>query len=116
MHFQRSGNKYRAKSSVYNGYYYASKLEASYAAELDLRQRAGEILRWERQVPVDLVVNGIKVCRYIVDFRVFKPNGEIVWVETKGFVTDTARIKMRLFEAAYLHGKEGETYEVVKQH
>lgn len=112
---QKSGNKYHAKSSIYGGSYYHSRLEAAYAAELDLRLKAKDISKWEKQIRIEFVENGIKICTYIVDFRVTHNDGSIEWVETKGFWTDVARIKARLFEALYLPKHPGETYTVVKK-
>jgi hypothetical protein len=90
-------------------------LEASFAKELDLRKAAKDILDWDKQIRVPLEVNGYKICTYIVDFRIFHKDKSIEWVETKGFVTDVARIKMRMFEAIYLHNKPNERYTVVKK-
>jgi hypothetical protein len=78
-----------------------SKLEAKYAQQLSLLSRAGEVLRWEEQVPVELKVNGKKICKYIVDFRVWYTDGREEWVEVKGFMTDVAKLKIKLFEACY---------------
>lgn len=115
MYLQKSGNKYRAKSTVYNGVYYHSRLEAAYAMELDMRLKAKDIKSWTGQIRVPFVMNGIKICTYIVDFRIEHNDGSIEWVETKGFVTDVARIKMRLFEAFFLKEHPNERYTVVKQ-
>ena len=115
MHFQQSGNKYHAKSSIYGGRYFHSQLEAAYAAELDLRIRAKDIKSWTPQIRIPIEINGIKICIYIVDFRVEHNDGTIEWVETKGFWTDVARIKAKLFEAVYLQDKPNERYTVVKK-
>lgn len=101
MWYQRSANKYHAKSSIYNGIYYHSQLEAAYAQELDLRLKAKDIKKWERQIPLDLSVNGFKICRYIMDFRLTHNDGSVELVETKGFETDVWRMKFKLLEAIY---------------
>jgi hypothetical protein len=62
MYWQKRTSKYGAKSATYNGHTYHSMREANYAADLDLRVRAGELKEWRRQVPIDLIVNGVKVC------------------------------------------------------
>jgi hypothetical protein len=98
---KKSGNKYHAKSSIYNGYYYQSQLEAAYAAELDLRVKAKDIKSWRRQVPLKLDVNGFHICNYRMDFEITHNNGSIELVETKGFETDLWRIKWKLLEAIY---------------
>lgn len=100
-YLQKPGNKYRAKSSVYNGNFYHSKLEAAYAAELDLRLRAKEIVGWTRQVPLDLVVNGYPICTYKIDFVVEYPDGSREFVEVKGFETAEWRLKWKILEATF---------------
>lgn len=115
MYYQKSGNKYHAKSSIYNGSYYMSRLESAYAMELDLRLKAKDIRAWDKQIRIPLEVNGFKICTYIVDFKITHNDGSIEWVETKGFWTDVARIKVKLFEAAYLHDKPNERFTVVKK-
>lgn len=111
MYGARRG-KYGAVRTEYGGRRYASKLEARCAAELDLRRRAGEIVSWEPQVPVDIMVDGEKVCRYIVDFRAVMPDGSVEWIEAKGMWTDAAKLKAKLFKAAYLKRRPNERYAV----
>lgn len=95
----RRGNKYGAKSSIYDGIQYHSKLEAKYAADLDLLKKAGEIKGWERQVKIPLEVNGFHIANYYVDFRIEHNNGTIEYVEVKGFETEVFRLKWKIFEA-----------------
>ncbi|MBI5573499.1 MAG: DUF1064 domain-containing protein [Elusimicrobia bacterium] len=90
-----------AKKTIFSGYRYDSKFEAGYAQELDLRQKAGEILKWEKQIKIPLVVNNYIVCNYYIDFIVYYPNGEIEYVETKGYATPLWRLKWKLFEALF---------------
>ncbi len=89
----------------YRGVLYDSKLEADYAATLDLRKRAtsrlDRIKSWKRQVPVKLVVNGYLITTYVVDFVVTHVNGLVEYVECKGRWTPEARIKVKLFAALY---------------
>jgi hypothetical protein len=66
MYWQKRGSKYNAKSSTYNGHTYHSAKEAAYVAELDIRARIGELERWERQVPIELRVNDMKIW-YVYD-------------------------------------------------
>ena len=94
-------NKYDNQSSTYNGVIYHSHKERSYAQELDLRVKAGELKEWKRQVPIDLVVNGIKICRYYIDFVEIDPKGNETYVEIKGYETAVWRLKWRLFDALF---------------
>jgi len=89
-----------AKKSEYQGNIYDSKFEAQYAIELDLRLKAGEILGWERQVKIPLVVNGYLVCNYYIDFAIYH-DGLTEYVECKGYPTDVWKLKWKLFEALY---------------
>ena len=51
--YKGRGNKYNAKSSTYNGRHYDSKLEASYAMELDWMLKAKIIKEWIPQWKMD---------------------------------------------------------------
>jgi len=94
-------NKYNSKTSTYNGRNYHSKLEASYAMELDWRKKAGEIKEIIPQFKLSLDVNGIHIANYFVDFKVILIDGTIEFHEVKGFETDLWLIKWRLSKALY---------------
>lgn len=89
-----------AKKSEYKGSIYDSKFEANYAAELDLLLKAGEIIKWERQVKIPLIVNGYIICNYYIDFVVYR-DGETEYVECKGYPTEVWKLKWKIFEALY---------------
>lgn len=95
----RSGNKYGAKRTVYNGQTYDSKREAARAAELDLLVKARELRGWFRPETIPLVVNGIKVCGYRPDFHVIRGDGDWWLEDVKGTIAAHSRIKMDLFRA-----------------
>lgn len=99
--FKQSGNKYHAKSSIYNDTYYHSQFEAAYAQELDLRVKAKDIKSWRRQIRIHLGVNGFKIADYIMDFEITHNDDSLELVETKGFETDVWRMKWKLLEAIY---------------
>jgi len=101
MYWQKRQNKYSNKSTEYKGERYHSIKEASYAQELDLRVRAGELKEWRRQVPIELRVNDMKICTYTIDFVEVDKNGGEMWTEIKGFETPEWRLKWKLFEALY---------------
>ena len=94
-------NKYGNKKSEYMGQTYASKLEANYAKELNLRAKAHDIKEWERQYKLPLVVNGVRIANYFVDFRVVTADGRVEFHETKGYWTSTSRLKHKLAVALY---------------
>lgn len=92
-------SKFRNKKTMYRGVMYDSILESEYAILLDFRLQAGEIKRWERQLPIPLSVNGILICKYIMDFVVYHNDGSVECVETKGFETAVYKLKAKLFRA-----------------
>lgn len=94
-------NKYNAKSTHYNGRYYDSKLEASYAMELDWRIKASEIKEVTPQYKISLDVNDVHIANYYMDFKVILTDGTIEMHEVKGAETPLWRMKWRLAKALY---------------
>lgn len=113
MYFQTHRNL-KARKHVYNNEKFDSGFEAAYARELDLRKRAGEIVKWEAHVKIPLVVNNFHICNYYIDFIEHYPDGTIKYVETKGYAFPLWRLKWKIFEALYSE-KPGVILEVVKQ-
>lgn len=111
----RLPNKFNAISSIYNGIPYDSRFEASYAQELDWRLRSKEIVKWERQVPIRLEVNGHLVKTTKVDFLVHHKDGSKELVETKGMETEAYKITKKLIEATFLHDHPEYRYTVIKE-
>lgn len=93
--------KFHNKTSVYNGHWYQSQFESQYAAELDWRVKCKDIVKWERQVKLDLRVDGMHITNYYIDFIVHYPDGSREYVETKGYETETWKMKWRLLEATF---------------
>lgn len=93
--------KYHNHSQTYNGHTYHSKLEANYAVELDLRVKAGDIKNWERQVKLDLKVNGMHIANYYIDFIIQHKNGNYEFVEVKGMEMDLWKMKWKILEATF---------------
>lgn len=101
-------NKFRNKRTTFGGRQYASKLESSVAADLELAKKATRkeerVVEVRPQYRVDLKVNGRHICNYYVDFYVkFADKHEELW-EAKGFQTEVWRLKWKLLEAIW--GKE----------
>ena len=85
---QSQKNKYNASKAGYNGIVYDSQLEAAYAKELDIRLSLGEIESWERQVKLELKINGKFWRNYKIDFKVnYFGDRPPEYVEVKGFPT-----------------------------
>jgi hypothetical protein len=112
-----NGNKYHAKSTMYEGVVYHSKLEAAYAQELDVRVKAKNIKSWERQVRLELKVNGVKICTYAIDFIVHHNDGSREFVECKGMEMDLWKLKWKILEATFDDFKEhpDDRLTVIKQ-
>lgn len=90
-------HKLHAKPTKIDGIRYASKKEAQYAQELELRKRAGEVLFYLRQVPFDLPGGVV----HRVDFLEFWADGTAHLVEVKGFDTPMGKLKRKQVEALY---------------
>ena len=105
-------SKYNAVPTTYNGVVYASKKEAAFAQELDLKLKAGEVDYILRQVPFDLGAGII----YRADFVTLKNQGmRSFWVgekksivlwnitvyEVKGMETPAWKLKHKLFKDKY---------------
>ena len=88
------------------GFRHQSQAEAARCSELHLLQSAGLIsgLQAHPQPAWDIVVNGVKVCRYVSDFAYDQRQGattERVVEDVKGWATDVYRLKARLMLACY---------------
>jgi hypothetical protein len=90
-------HKFKNKAITDKGERFASKLEHRYKNHLELLKNAGEIVFYLTQVPIRLP-GGTK---YLVDFLVFYSDGTIKFVDTKGILTDSFKIKKREIEAIY---------------
>ena len=101
-------HKYGAKRTHYDGTYYASKLEADKAQELDWLKKAGEIQEWTNQHKWELYVNGKKICGYKIDFRAVWSDGTVDYIETKGAKTYDFQLKWNLTQALFDELTEGE--------
>ena len=105
-----SRSKYGAKKTIVDGKKFDSKWEAERYGQLKAMEKAMFIRDLELQVPYDLIVNDIKICRYIADFRYKKESNHIItndeyYVEvvedTKGFETQEFKLKKKLMKALY---------------
>jgi hypothetical protein len=88
-----------AQATRVDGIRFASRLEADRYCELKLLQAAGDVVYFLRQVPFDLAPG----VTYRADFLVVWSHGsrEPVIEDTKGYLTATARVKLRVVESRY---------------
>lgn len=90
-------HKFGAKRCETDGIKFPSKLEAKYYGLLKLRQQAGEVLFFLRQVAFDLP-GGV---RYFSDFQVFLADGTVEFIDTKGRDTPISIAKRKMVEDLY---------------
>ena len=107
-------NKYNNRGQEYNGRYYHSKKEAQYAETLDWRIKAGEIKEVIPQYKLELIVNGMNICKYYVDFKCIMADDSIEFHEVKGFETEVWRLKWKLTEALINEIEPGAELLVIK--
>lgn len=100
--FPKRKNKYNNLLTEYNGVKYHSRLEAKYAALLDIRQKAKEVENIKRQERFPLEVNGEKIGTYVADFSFFDKVKKVNRVvDIKGVETDLFKIKKKLMKAVH---------------
>lgn len=90
-----------------DGIVYDSKHEMLYSMHLDLLMKSGEVKSYERQVPYLLEVNGHKIAKYILDYKVYYTNGTIEHIDCKAsktLVEAVYKLKKKLMLA--IHGIE----------
>ena len=95
------------------GIMHQSTLEARRCSELQLMEAGGLIrnLRAHPQVRFRLDVDGHHICDYLADFCYFDVDRNCEVVEdTKGHITEVARMKMKLMAAVH-----GVNVEIVRQ-
>lgn len=90
-------HKFGAVRTKRDGLKFDSKLEAAYYSQLKLRQHAGDILFFLRQVPFQLPGN----VKYVCDFMVFMADGTIEIVDVKGKDTHMSIAKRKMVEDIY---------------
>lgn len=96
--FQRKyGHKFNNKPVLNEGKRYSSKLEYSFKCHLDLLKKAGNVIFYLTQVPIDLPGK----TKYICDFQVFYSDGSVKFIDTKGIETPTFSLKKRQVEELY---------------
>ena len=100
-------SKYHAEKTIIDGERFDSKREAERWQELRLMEKVGEISNLRRQVKYELIPAfkkpGERTERsvsYIADF-VYTENGETVVEDSKGFRTETYKLKRKLMIEKY---------------
>lgn len=113
-------NKFGAKATEYNGRKYPSKFEAKTAADLDLRVRAGDIIKWEAQFKCEIWAynrHGEKACMvsHKVDFRTHNNDGSFTLLEAKGVETADYKMRRKFLLSLWLPENDDHDYVVLYQ-
>ena len=116
----KSGNKYGAIKTEFNGKKYDSKFEAGIAQELDLRLKAHDIKAVDAQYKVEIPIyrkdgSIASYVRHKVDFRVTNNDGSYTLLEAKGVDTTDYKWRRKLLEEIWLPEHPDYDYEVVYQ-
>ncbi len=90
-------HKFGAVSCEIDGKKFPSRLERRYYEQLLLRQKAGDVVFFLRQVPIDLPGS----TKHVIDFQVFLSDGSVEFVDTKGRDTPMGILKRKQVEALY---------------
>ncbi len=105
MQKSKGKKKINSTKTLYNGYLYDSKKEASQARNYDLQLKGGEILKWEKQVVFRFPLDCKRPPKFTLDFVVTLKNGNIEYVDTKPkrkdgtfFLTDIYKLKKKMIE------------------
>lgn len=93
-------SKYGASKQTVDGITFDSKAEAERYSILKLLEKAGKIQRLEVHPVYPLVVNGMKIGKYIGDFH-YLENGAGILEDVKGVKTAVYRLKKKLIKAIY---------------
>lgn len=101
MYIQSYQNKYHAKKTEFNGIIYDSKFESSVAQDLELRKKAGEIVKIERQVPLELRIYGKLWRTWKIDFIAHLPDGSREFIEAKGMELSDFKMKRDFFDIVF---------------
>ncbi len=101
MYIQKYRNKYNAKKTEFNGITYDSKFEAGVAYDLEMRMAAGELVKVERQVPLELRIYGKLWKTWKIDFVATLKDGSREFIEAKGMELPDFKMKRDFFELVF---------------
>lgn len=116
-----ASNKYGARRTEgRDGIKRDSKFEASVADELLMRKKAGDILDYDSQYRVEMVLyrsDGQRAfsVKHKVDFRAHNTDGSYELIEAKGIETSDWKWRRKLLEEIWLPLHKDHTYRIVKQ-
>lgn len=95
-------SKFYSQKTGVDGRTFHSKKEADRYRDLRLLEAGGEISELKLQVPFVIVVNGIRITKYIADFTYIESGlAEVVVEDAKGFRTPEYKLKKRMMFAVF---------------
>lgn len=97
-------NKYRAKKTVFNGRMYDSKRESQWAMIYENMLKTGQIKELEYQPVIELLPKPNRV-KYIPDFKITWKDGSEEYIDVKGLILATFRLKQKMFAHFYPNKK-----------
>ena len=103
---KKTYHKFKNTPIEHDGHRFPSKLEGRYYLHLKEEVKSGRVVFFLMQVPFHLP-NSTK---YICDFAEFHSDGSVKFVDTKGFITDSFKLKKKWVESLY-----PVTIEVIKK-
>lgn len=93
-------HKYKAKPVRIDGHWFASTKEGNRYKELRFLEAARDIKDLKLQPRFPIVVNKIKICTYVADFK-YTQNGREIVEDVKGCDTSISKLKRKLVKAIY---------------
>lgn len=100
-------SKFKAiPTTTADGQTFKSILEANYYKRMWVLQRAGEVKLIEREVRYELIVNGVFIAAYMMDFRITYSDDRIEYVDCKSTATKTPLYLMKKQLMLALYGIE----------
>ncbi|MBP1854668.1 DUF1064 domain-containing protein [Metaclostridioides mangenotii] len=111
MKTKKTQSKYRSKKVVVDNIKFDSKFEAEYYTDLKRKKEKGEIKDFGLQYKFELQPSFKKDGKtkrsitYIADFAIYHNDGQVEYIDTKGFSSDVAKIKRKMFDYRYPDSK-----------
>ncbi|HBF5147629.1 TPA: DUF1064 domain-containing protein [Clostridioides difficile] len=100
-------SKYNNKKIVIDGIKFDSKDESEYYLYLKEKKENGEIKDFGLQQKFELQPKfkkdgkSYRAITYIVDFAIYKWNGDVVYIDVKGYSTQQGELRKKLFDYKY---------------
>lgn len=93
----RPTSKYKSVITEADGIKFHSKLEAAFYNRLKKEKELGLIKYFLRQTPIHLPAN----IKYLIDFLVIDNENHPHFLDIKGFLTNTSKMKIKMAEDIY---------------